>query len=108
MPAARWCKAWGWAGDLVFVWDWGLGVCRRPSHVLLIRPQYPTELPRPALPPPSACLQGQAVAGITQVPSSVDNGLSVGSNTLVLLAITIATRLLAYVSIEISAALKFL
>jgi hypothetical protein len=32
----------------------------------------------------------------------------VGSNTLVLLAITIATRLLAYVSIEISAALKFL
>ncbi len=52
--------------------------------------------------------QGKAVPGSELVPASIANGLSVAENTLVLLAITVGTRLLAYASIEVGARLKLI
>lgn len=62
-------------------------------------------LPPPA-PCPSFCVQGQPVLGSDLVPSNLQTGLSVEGNTLVLFALMVGTRLLAYASIEVGALLK--
>lgn len=52
--------------------------------------------------------QGQPVSGSQLIPSSLDNGLSVGENTWVLFGLMVATRLLAWLAIELGAITKFI
>jgi ATP-binding cassette, subfamily G (WHITE), member 2 len=49
--------------------------------------------------PPSCPVQGEVIPGLQLVPSNTDNGLSPGVNLLVLLGITVATRILSYLTI---------
>lgn len=48
------------------------------------------------------------MAGSTLLPPSVDTGLSVAGNSLVLMGIMVATRLLAYLSIEAGVLFKLI
>ena len=49
---------------------------------------------------------GEAVPGSSVLPSQIDNGLSVGANLAVLLALTVATRLAAFAGIVAMQRLK--
>lgn len=53
-------------------------------------------------------MQGKPYDGSDLIPPSIDNGLSVGVNLLILFAITVGTRLLAYVGIEVGMRFKFI
>ena len=80
--------------------------CARPRHCY--RPLLSADSQPPALPAPAPPVQGVPVPGSSLVPSSIQTGLSLEGNMLVLFGITVGTRLLAYASIEAAALLKFI
>lgn len=62
------------------------------------------------IPPPNAppMMQGTPVPGSELVPSNLQTGLSVGGNTLVLFALMVGIRMVAYAAIEAGALLKLI
>lgn len=58
--------------------------------------------------PPACPQQGEVIPGVQLLPSSMENGLAPGINLLVLLGITVGTRILCFVAIYASYKLRFL
>ena len=53
-------------------------------------------------------MQGQLIPGSQLIPPQISNGLSVGVNLLILLGITLVTRVLAFLAIYGAARFKYL